>query len=151
MRKLLSPLLLAGAIAVTTAGPVGAELEYCMVDPAVTVDHTTVEVGLYTTDQVLLHHVSGPIQITLRGAHGATVSSNAADWNRGQFPVQLSVADNLPGHGSAKKQPLVVEAMVPAAGTERYFIKISMPDGHVYEGFGDTNRVNQLRVDVPQK
>jgi hypothetical protein len=151
VRKLLSPLLLAGAVAAVSAAPVGAELEYCMVDPAVTVDHTTVQVGVYTTDEALLSHVTGPIQITLRGVPGASVSTNPADWNRGKYPVQLSVADDLSGHASAKKEPFAVDAVVPSANSHaRYFIKVSLPDGHVYEGFGRTNAVNQLRVEVPQ-
>lgn len=151
MRKLLSPLLLAGAVAVLNVAPVGAELDYCLVDPVVQVDHTTVQVGVYTSDQTLLSDVTGPIQITLRGVHGSSINSNQADWNRGKFAVQLHMADNLSGRASATEEPFAVEAIVPSSKVhERYFIKVTLPDGHSLQGFGRTNAVNRLRVDVPQ-
>ena len=154
MRKLIGTLLAAGAIAAVAAAPVAADLEFCLTDPAVVVDGTTIEVGLYTHDANLAAPggipQSAPIHVTLLGSRNGSISTDSSAWQVKRANTSVTVLNVLPGNGKTATETVEINAFVPSSlRRDSYYIKVTMPDGSVKTASAPVNHIARLRVQVP--
>lgn len=153
MRKVIGSLMAAGAIAAVAVAPAAAELDFCMVDPAVNVDGSVIQVGLYTHNLDLA--VGGvpantPIVVTLVGKDGGTLSTDAADWQQHGHTTLVSTFNALPGGDKAKKEKVEIDALVPSPLlNDSFFIKVTLPDGAQKTVSGKVNTLIRMTVEVP--
>jgi hypothetical protein len=149
MRKMLRSLLVAGALAALAAVPVHAGTDFCLIDPAVTVNGATVQVGLYTTDAGLLNRIKAPLQITILGEHGGSVTTSPADWSV-RYSAIVRIENSLRRTHGGGTVPLEVDALVPSPDTHATVIlEVTLPDGSVQQAIGHTDDPLSLTVQVP--
>jgi hypothetical protein len=154
LRKLVGTLLAAGAIAAVAAAPVAADLEFCLTDPAVVVNGTTIQVGLYTHDANLAAPggipQSAPIRVTLLGSRSGTISTDSSAWQVKRANTSVTVLNALPGNARSATEPVEIDAFVPSSlRRDTYYIKVTMPDGSVKTASAPVNHLARLRVEVP--
>ena len=154
MRQLVGSLLAAGAIAAMAAAPVAADLEFCLTDPAVVVNGTTIEVGLYTHDANLAGPggipQSAPIHVMLLGSRNGTISTDVSAWQVKRPNTSVSVLNVLPGNAKRATETIEIDAFVPSSlRGDSYYIKVKMPDGSVKTALAPVNHLARLRVEVP--
>lgn len=153
MRKLVGSLFAASALAVAAAVPAGA-VDLCIVDPAVNVDGTTIEVGLYTHDPSLLDAgaipASTPIVVTLLGPSNGHISTNVAAWRGARPNTVVSALNALPATAPSGQEAVEIDAFVPSGVTQdHYYIQVTLPDGSVKTATAAANSLARLTVNVP--
>ena len=154
MRKLVGSLLVAGAIAVVAASPVAADLELCITDPAVNVDGTTIDVGLYTHDASLVAPggipQTAPIAVTISGSRDGQISTDSSAWQVQRPNVAVSVLNVLPGADQGAMETVQIDALVPSSlSGDSFYIKVTLPDGSVQTASAQVNQVAHIQVQVP--
>lgn len=126
MRRIIAALVgIVGSAAIAVA-PAFAEYEFCLTDPAVSFGGHTVEVGLYSHDQSLVHTgaITGSMVVILEGHD---VSTNIAAWSAVRSTHVLAIGDTR-GHDGG----LTIDAFVPSSlQSDSFFIKVTYPNGHV--------------------
>ena len=156
LRKLMGALLAATALAAVAVAPVEAELELCIIDPAVTVNGTAIQVGLYTPDASLVAPEGMPqdlpIFVTLLGAYNGRISTAAADWQHARPNTTVTVLNVLPDANIGANAVVEIDAFVPSLVREDSFsIKVTLPDHSVKTASGPVNTLLRLRVAVPTR
>lgn len=154
MRKLVGSFLAAGAIAAVAVAPVAAELEFCISDPAVYVDGTRIDVGLYTHDSSLVAAGGIPrnshIFVTLVGSRDGTISTDTSAWQATRPNISVTVLNTLPGKSKSATEMVEIDALVPSnIRRDSFYIKVKMPDGSVKTASAPVNHLARLRVRVP--
>ena len=144
MRKVVSAVVGALGVAAIAFSPAFAEYDFCLTDPAVSVNGHTVDVGLYTHDADLVQPggVAGPMLVVLQGGN---VSTNVSQWSAVR---STNVIRSYPSTAMEHDQ-LTVDAFVPSTHWgDSFFIKVTFPDGHVATASGRVNTFVTLRVPV---
>jgi len=154
LRKVIGSLLVAGALTAVVVAPVAAETDLCITDPAVNVDGTVIQVGLYTHDPSLVAPggipQSGLIVVTILGSRNSDISTNQDDWTSQRPNVAVNVLNVLPGRADSTRKTVEIDALVPSPlRGDSYFIKVTMPNGAVKEASAPVNGLARIRVEVP--
>lgn len=149
MRSVFSSLAAAGILAAVAVAPAAADLSFCLVDPPVIVDGTTLQVGLYTHDAALAEGgINGHIAILIRGERDSHVSTNAAAWSE-HHPTDVAIVNDLRDRRGGK-ETVEIDAFVPASARRRNVsLTVKLPNGSTRTADGQSNSVLRLRVDVP--
>jgi hypothetical protein len=153
LRKLVGSLLAASALVVVAAAPAAA-VDLCIIDPAVNVDGTNIQVGLYTHDPSLLDSgaipAGTPIVVTLLGPHNGHISTDVAAWRGSRPNTIVSALNVLPGSSAAGQETVEIDAFVPSGMTrDSYYIQVTLPDGSVKTASSPANGLARLTVEVP--
>jgi hypothetical protein len=153
LRKLIGSVLAASALVVIAAAPAAA-VDLCVIDPAVNVDGTNIQVGLYTHDPSLLDAgaiPSGtPIVVTLLGPRDGHISTDVAAWRGSRPNTIVSALDVLPGNANGGEETVEIDAFVPSRVTgDSFYIQVTLPDGSVKTASASANGLARLQVEVP--
>jgi hypothetical protein len=153
LRKLIGSVLAVSALVVIAAAPAAA-VDLCIIDPAVNVDGTTIQVGLYTHDPSLLDAgaipARTPIVVTLLGPRDGHISTDVAAWRGSRPNTIVSALNALPGGATGDKETVEIDAFVPSqAPRADYYIQVTLPDGSVKTASAPANGLARLKVEVP--
>lgn len=149
MRALFGSLAAAGMLAAVAVAPAFAELEFCLIDPPVVVDGTTLQVGFYTHDAALARGgIAGPIMVVIHAERGSRVTTDPAAWSA-HHPTAVVVLNDLRRRGG-DTETVEFDALVPAASAQdSVSIRVQLPDGSARVASGRSDAPLRLRVEVP--
>ncbi len=149
MRKLFGSLAAAGVLAAVATAPAFADLAFCLVDPPVVVDGTTLQVGLYTRDAALAEGgINGHILVLIRGERDSKIATDTGAWSA-HHPTDVTIVHDLRDRRGGE-ETVEIDAFVPTSTRHQsVYLTVQMPNGSTRIANGQSNSLLRLLVEVP--